>query len=71
VLVDIAAVISPNLLDQVAIFGGRVVDGSVTDDGFRAMVPLLQLETLAGRSDVLSISPAKPTVTSGIQLKGF
>jgi hypothetical protein len=71
VLVDITATVSAKLLDEVAVLSGRVSDGSVTDNGFRAMVPLLQLETLAGRSDVTSISPSRPTLTSVIESDGF
>src|SRR5205814_8673772 len=60
VLVDMGASVSPQLLNQVALLGGQVINGSVTATAFRAMVPLLQLETLAGRADVNFISPARP-----------
>ena len=67
VLVDIAGSVSPQLLNQVASGGGQVINGSVTATSLRAMVPLSQLENLAGRADVTSISPSRPTITSGIK----
>jgi hypothetical protein len=67
VLVDMEASVSKELLDQIAIVGGQVINGSATATTLRAMVPLLQLETLAGRADVKSISTARPTITSGIK----
>ena len=67
VLVDMGASVSPQLLNQVALVGGQVINGSVTATAFRAMVPLLQLETLAGRADVNFISPARPTITSEVK----
>ena len=66
VLVDVDASVSKGLLDQVALFGGVVVNGPPTAATFRAMVPLSQLEGLAGRSDVNFISPAKPAVISKV-----
>ena len=66
VLVDVDASVSKGLLDQVALFGGVVVNGPPTAATFRAMVPLSQLEALAGRSDVNFISPAKPAVISRV-----
>jgi hypothetical protein len=66
-LVDVEAPASKELLDQIALLGGQVVSGSATATTVRAMVPLSQLETLAGRADVKSISPARPTVTSVIK----
>jgi hypothetical protein len=65
VLVDMEASVSRQLLDQIALVGGQVVNGSQTATTLRAMVPLSQLETLAGRADVKFISPARPTVRSG------
>jgi hypothetical protein len=67
VLVDIDASMSKGLLDQVALLGGVVVNGSPTSTTFRAMVPLSQLEALAGRADVNFISPAKLAVTSEVR----
>jgi len=63
VLVDVDASVSKGLLNQVALSGGVVVNGSPTATTFRAMVPLSQLESLASRGDVNFISPAKLSVT--------
>ena len=67
VLLDIDGSVSKGLLDAVALSGGVVVKGSPTATTLRAMVPLSQLEALAGRSDVNFISPAKLSVTSRIK----
>ena len=67
VLVDVKASVSRGLLDQVALVGGQVVKGSETATTFQAWVPLSQLETLALRSDVKFISPARPTGTSRVK----
>ena len=66
VLVDMEASVSKQLLDQVALVGGKVASGSVTATTIQAVVPLSQLETLAGRDDVKSISTARPTMTSRV-----
>jgi hypothetical protein len=67
VLVDIEASVSQDLLDQVAPAGGQVINGSATATSFRAMIPLSQLGTLANRTDIKSISVARPTITSVIK----
>jgi hypothetical protein len=67
VLVDMEASVSKELLNQIALVGGQVINGSETATTLRAMVPLLQLETLAGRVDVKFISPARLTRTSGVK----
>jgi len=67
VLVDVEASISTQLSNQVSVLGGQVIKSSETATTFRAMVPLLQLETLAGRADVKFISPARLTITSGVK----
>jgi hypothetical protein len=67
VLVDVEASVSTQLSNQVSVLGGQVIKGSETATSFRAMVPLLQLETLAGRADVKFISPARLTITSGVK----
>jgi hypothetical protein len=67
VLIDIEASVSQDLLDQVAIAGGQVVNGSVTATSLRAMTPLLQLGAMANRTDIKSISVARPTITSVIK----
>src|SRR5437588_6839381 len=67
VLVDIEGSVSKALVDQVALSGGTVPNGSTTAMTLRAMVPLSQLEALAARSDVHFIAPAKLSVTSQIK----
>lgn len=67
ILVDIEASVSGKLLNQIALIGGQVINGSTTATNLRAMVPLSKLESLAGRADVRSISPARPTITSGVK----
>lgn len=67
VLVDIEGSISKALVDQVTLMGGALPDSSPSSTVLRAMVPLSQLETLAARADVNSISPAKLSVTNRIQ----
>jgi hypothetical protein len=63
VLVEIQASPSKELTDQIASLGGQVVDGWGTATIFRAWIPFAQVETLASRSDIRSISPARPTIT--------
>jgi hypothetical protein len=67
VLVDMEAAVSKDLLDQIVIAGGQVISGATTATTLRAMVPLLQLETLAGRADVKSIAPARLSITSEVK----
>jgi hypothetical protein len=67
VLVDVEASVSKELLSHVALVGGQVIDGSATATTFRAMVPLSQLETLAGGEDTKFISVARPTITSVVR----
>ncbi len=63
VLVEIEGSFSRELFDQIASLGGQVVTGWGTATTFRAWVPFAQVETLAGRADIKSMSPARPTVT--------
>ena len=67
VLVDIEGSISKALTDQITLSGGALPDNAASTTTLRAMVPLSQLETLATRSDVTSISPAKPSITSRLE----
>jgi hypothetical protein len=64
VLVDIEGSISKALRDQVILGGGALPDSSASSTVLRAMVPLSQLEPLAIRPDVKSISPTKLSVTT-------
>ena len=67
VLVDMEASVSKELLNQIALVGG-VINDSESAASLRAMVPLSQLETLAGRADVKFISPARPIATSRVKV---
>jgi hypothetical protein len=67
VLVDIEGSASKALSDQVTLGGGTLPDSSPSSSMLRAMVPLSQLEALAARSDVKSISPAKVSVTTRLE----
>jgi hypothetical protein len=66
VFVDIEGPVSKALLDQVALSGGTVPNGSTMTTPLRAMVPLSQVEALASRTDVNFISPARPAVISKV-----
>jgi hypothetical protein len=63
VLVEIDGVFSRELSDQIAGLGGQVVNDWGTTTRFRAWLPFAQLETVAARADIKSISAARPTVT--------
>ena len=67
VLVDMEATVSRGLLNHIVLVGGWVDNSSATTTTLRAMVPFSQLEALAGRADVKSISPAHPTIKSGVK----
>ena len=67
VLVDMEATVSRGLLNHIVLVGGWVDNNSATPTKVRAMVPFSQLEALAGRADVKSISPAHPTIKSGVR----
>jgi len=63
VLVEIEGVFSRELHDQIASLGGDVVANWGTTTNFRAWVPFAQLEVLAARADIKSISAARPSIT--------
>ena len=63
VLVEIEGTFSRELSDQIASLGGQVVHDWGTTTRFRAWLPFAQVETLAARADIRSISAARPTVT--------
>jgi len=67
VLVDLEARVSTVLLSQIVRTGGWVDHSSVTPTTLRAMIPFSQLEALADRADIKSISPAHPTHRSGVK----
>lgn len=66
VLVDMKASVSKELRDQIALLGGQAINGWATATTLRAWVPFAQLETLASRADVSSMSAARPSVTHRI-----
>jgi hypothetical protein len=63
VLVEIDGLISKELSDYIASLGGQLITGWGTATNFRAWVPFAQVETLAGRADIKSVSAARPSVT--------
>jgi hypothetical protein len=65
-LVDLDVTVSEGLLNQIALIGGKVADSPDSTHIIRAMIPLTQLEALAGRADVKSIVPAIVTVKNVI-----
>jgi hypothetical protein len=67
VLVEIEAPFSRELSDQIASLGGQVVVGWGTATTFRAWVPFAQVETLAVRADIKSMSPARPSITHRLE----
>jgi hypothetical protein len=66
VLVDLDATTSDGLLNQIALIGGKVASSPDPTHIIRAMIPLTQVEALAGRTDVNFISPAIVTVKNVI-----
>jgi len=58
VRVDISAIVSNALLNQIAALGGSVTFASAPDQLILATVPLATLETLAANPDVRHIAPA-------------
>ena len=64
VRVDISAVVSDYLLNQIAALGGSVAFASPQDQMIHATVPLTAIETLAANPDVLHIAPAAQARTN-------
>ena len=67
VLVDLDVTASEDLLNQIALIGGKVANSPDPTHIIRAMIPLTQVEALAGRADVKSIVPAIVTVKNVIR----
>jgi hypothetical protein len=63
VLVEIEGSISKELSDYIASLGGQLITGWGTATNFRAWVPFAQVEVLAARAEIKSVSAARPTVT--------
>jgi hypothetical protein len=57
-LVDIDATVSAELLQQIQRIGGKVINSFESAHAIRALVPLGEIEALAGRADVRFIAPA-------------
>ncbi len=65
VLADIKGDVNPGLLAAIATAGGKVVSAISAYREIRARVPLVKLETLAGRADVTSIRVAAEAFHNG------
>lgn len=72
VKVDITATVTPGLLDYIAANGGSVLNSQERFHAIRALVPVGQLEALAGRGDVKFVQPAVPALrnTGSIDSQG-
>lgn len=68
VLVNVDGQVSKDLLDGITVAGGQVVNDFTTATTVRAMVPVLQLETLATRADVTAILPTRLSIKSRINI---
>lgn len=64
VLVDIEATIPQNLVAQVKSLGAALPDDAISGTTLRVLIPLSQLEMLAARPEVKSVSVAKLSVIS-------
>ena len=64
VRVDISAVVSDSLLNQIAALEGSVAFASPEDQIIHATVPLMTIETLAANPNVLHIAPAAQFTTN-------
>ena len=64
VLVDLSCVASDDLLKHIASLDGRVADTPKSPQLIRVMIPINQLEAVAGHADVRSIAPAEVFVNS-------
>jgi hypothetical protein len=58
VLVDITATVNDDLLGLIRQVGGQIVSSVPRYDAIRALVPVAQIETLAGRDDVRFVARA-------------
>jgi hypothetical protein len=66
VLIEIQGAVSRELSDQISQLGGQLVAGWGTATTFRAWIPFAQVEVLARRADIRSISAARPSITHRI-----
>jgi hypothetical protein len=66
--VDISAIVSVDLLDQIVALGGAVTYFSAQQQSISATVPLAALEQLAANSSVYHIAPAAQYSTNRVRL---
>ena len=64
VLVDITATVNDDLLGAIRRSGGQVINSVARYDAIRALVPVAQIEGLAGRNDVRFVARAYEATTS-------
>ena len=64
VLVDLDAAVTGALLARIESTGGKIIASFEASHAIRALVPLAQMEALAGRADVKFISPAAQGTTN-------
>ncbi len=64
VLVDITATVNDDLLGVIRRVGGQVINSFARYDAIRALVPVAQVEGLAGRDDVRFVARAYEATTS-------
>ena len=68
VRVDISALVSVDLLDQIAALGGTVTYSSAQLQSISASIPLAALEPLAANSTVYHIAPAAQSTTNRVRV---
>ena len=66
--VDISALVSVDLLDQIAALGGTVTYSDAQLQSISATIPLAALEQLAANSTVYHIAPAAQSTTNRVRL---
>ena len=64
VLADLDAMVSSELLELIERTGGKVINSFEASHAIRALIPLTQMEALAGRDDVRFIAPAAQAMTN-------
>ncbi len=69
--VDLHAETSEVFLKYIAAIGGEVVSSPDAPGIVRALIPFAQMAALAGRPEVQSISPTRPSVTRRVNPEDF
>ena len=64
VLVDLSADVTDALVNAITAVGGTVVSRVAQFDSLRARLPMVEVETIAGRPDVSFVAPAEPFTTN-------